>query len=416
MLELEHCCISNCKLVLFAENNEFQEEETDLSNDICFLPSSLYFVLNNNDETFDVFFFLLKQSLSSSWEAYCKLETKQNWNLSRYEKWVCPLKCQKGKPSLRVGGMLSFSPRQARSSHMYYSVLHLLLSSSGRSPPPPPCLLQPPQPRSASRLTRGGRGRRARREAPYPGRGGRVEPSSPCLFSPERGIPHPCLGPSCHSCPACYIWREAGPALYKSAAGGLGVPEWLVGCWTWRAGRLQQQRRRWQCGPQNAPAAATMASWCQWKATPASAAGSSASATSALSSPSARRSWQPRRRCGSRCPMPLSGWLWAPLPQGKTSRPAPLSRAATWGRRAASPPAAVTKARHAGVCLHLLLALLFGTTVRLQLPERGSHLHLPSACTVQCAALLLFFVRQGLQRDSWSSFVARLKLQQVALL
>lgn len=57
MLELEHCCISNCKLVLFAENNEFQEEETDLSNDICFLPSSLYFVLKNNDETFDVFFF-----------------------------------------------------------------------------------------------------------------------------------------------------------------------------------------------------------------------------------------------------------------------------------------------------------------------------------------------------------------------
>uniref|UniRef100_A0A8C2TJW5 Uncharacterized protein n=1 Tax=Coturnix japonica TaxID=93934 RepID=A0A8C2TJW5_COTJA len=30
----------------------------------------------------------------------------------------------------------------------------------------------------------------------------------------------------------------------------------------------------------------------------------------------------------------------------------PPSRAATWGRRAASPPAAVTKARHAGVCPH----------------------------------------------------------------
>lgn len=56
MLGLEQSCISNYKLVLFPESNEFQEEETDLSNDICFLPSSLYFVLKNNDETFGVFF------------------------------------------------------------------------------------------------------------------------------------------------------------------------------------------------------------------------------------------------------------------------------------------------------------------------------------------------------------------------
>lgn len=172
------------------------------------------------------FFFLLKQSLSSSWEAYCKLETKQNWNLSRYEKWVCPLKCQKGKPSLRVGGMLSFSPRQARSSHVYYSVLHLLLSSSGRSPPPPPCLLQPPQPRSASRPNRGGRGRRARREAPYPGRGGVWNRAAPAS-SPQNGaLPTPALGP------------PATPALLATFGGKLALPyiRALPGGWVCQSG------------------------------------------------------------------------------------------------------------------------------------------------------------------------------------
>lgn len=150
-----------------------------------------------------VYFFLLKQLLSSSREVYSKLETKPNWHHSRYKKWVWLLKCQKGKPSFRCEGCCPFltSPLDPTCTIV---LLHLLLS------PPPPCFLQPPGPPPSSPE---GAGQAGTYEAPYPGIG---SCGTEQLSSPGQGIPHPCLELSCHSCPVCYIRRESGPALYKS--------------------------------------------------------------------------------------------------------------------------------------------------------------------------------------------------------
>lgn len=88
---------------LFPETKEFWDKETDLSNGVCFTPSSQYLVLKNRK--MKQCFLLLKQSLSSwSWEVYCKLETKWSWNpvhikskCMRYMKVSGDIKVPKGK-------------------------------------------------------------------------------------------------------------------------------------------------------------------------------------------------------------------------------------------------------------------------------------------------------------------------------
>lgn len=207
------------------------------------------------------------------------------------------------------------------------------------------------------------------------GRGGlRGQGGSCATGSPEQGIPHPLpwallprLPRLLHAgaevaMPSIRALRRQ-PRRARGWLARTGVPWRLRRPWR----RRRQRRRRY--GHPSAPAAVTMGSWCRWRATPATAAGSSACATSVPSSLSARRSWQPRRPWGSRCPTLRLGQPQGPLPQAKAlgwppGRPVPPSRAATRGWRAPSLPAAAAKARHARDLRCLPAAHPSGTTVR----------------------------------------------------
>lgn len=254
------------------------------------------------------------------------------------------------------------------------------------------------------------------------------------------------------------------------------MPRWVARTGLlWRLRRPQRWQQKWRYGHPSVPAAVTTALWCQWRAMLATAAGSSACATSVPSSPSDRRSWRPRRPWGSRCLTPRLRQLQVWLPQVKAlgwllGRPAALSRAAMTGWRVPSPQAATAKAQHAKDC-HRLTALPSGTMVstwplspdsspvplpffwssssfpsntvtcavcthwllRLQLPREPFLLSVPrsllstnkySACTFECATLLLFSLLQNLQRGSHGSavagamcsallLIAKLKIKQV---